>query len=101
MLIVGEPPDSAIRAASYFAGYSQRAVLVRDSSITVETEALAAVLDVGLAELATGGAPRLLSGCGGKAGHATFNSREWHLVETVYDAMRGKETRLAMSVAGT
>jgi hypothetical protein len=100
VLIVGEPPQGALRAASYFSGYAQRAALVPESSITVETAALAAMLDVGLAELTTNGAVRPLSGCGSKVGHASFNSREWHLVETVYYAMRCDETRLAMSVAG-
>jgi hypothetical protein len=88
VLVVGERPEVAVRAASYFAGYSRRAAVVPDDSITVDCVAVAAMIDVGVVTLAESGFPVPLLSCGPRARGACFNAREWHLLETVYVEMR-------------
>lgn len=88
VLVVGEHPEHAVRTASYFAGYCPRAAVVPSSAINVECTALATMIDVALVATTGSGEDVQLSGCGPRAKGASFNAREWHLLETVYDVMR-------------
>jgi hypothetical protein len=99
VLVVGEHPEPAIRAASYFAGYCPRAAAVPSSAVTVESTAFANLIDVALVATTASGEDVQLSSCGPRAKGATFNAREWHLLETVYDVMRRGASEAAQTLA--
>lgn len=101
VIVVDKHAEQAVKAASYFAGYCPRAALVPDVAVNVECTALAAMVDVALLAISESGGAVKLAGCGPKSAGASFNAREWHLLETVYQAMRGGARETAILLAGT
>ncbi len=74
-----------VAAASEFAGYCARAVLIPNDAVRSEVLALAAMVDVGV--VADGATPRVLCPAGTRVPGAVFSISEWELLDQVHQAL--------------
>lgn len=82
-------------AASEFAGYCARAVLIPNEAVRSEVLALAAIVDVGV--VADGVAPRVLCPAGTRVPGAVFSISEWELLDQVHQALASSGASLGSS----
>jgi hypothetical protein len=74
-----------VAAASEYAGYCARAVLIPNHAIRSEVLALAAMVDVGV--VVDGPAPRVLCPAGTRVPGSVFSISEWELLDQVHQAL--------------
>jgi hypothetical protein len=95
VLIGSGSAQRLVAAASEFAGYCARAVLIPTDAVRPEVLALAAMVDVGV--VADGAAPRVLCPAGTRMPGAVFSVSEWELRDQVHRALASSGAGLGPS----
>jgi hypothetical protein len=88
VLLGGGSARKLVAAASEYAGYCARAVLIPNDAVRSEMLALAAMVDVGV--VVDGSAPRVLCPAGTRVPGSVFSISEWELLDQVHRALASR-----------